>query len=248
MEDMERYGDYNEIDTPPGGGKKLLALKIFAALVCFSVIGVLIFRIAIANYYPRFAKTIYFDAALTEYYNATGGKIDARTQNLQSEYDDPEEGNIFCDHLIIVKGIGQLQIAVKFNKSVEEAIEKKLGASANVLSDGAFTFRLVRDNPDEKAADTFSEKCVLGTLTVRKFDTGMQYGYYKLVFNGVDFDGADFFGGRAASWIRLETFIDDGSGKCKDGKKFTHNLIYQNDSVYNKFDEYKLSKKEVPGK
>lgn len=247
MEDMERYGDYNEIDSPPGSGRKLLVLKIAVAVLCFSVIGAMVFRIAVANYYPKFAKNIYFDPVLTEHYNANGGNINALTQNILSEYDDSDEGNIFCDNLILIKEIGQLQVAVRFNRSVVENLEKKFGdGDYDVMGGGVFTFRLVRNNPNAERADEFSEECVLGALDVSLFDTFLQYGYYKLVFNGVDFDGADFFDGAGATWIRLETFLNDGSGECKDENKFTHNLIYENHSEYNKFDEYELSKKEKP--
>lgn len=247
MEDMERYGDYNEIDTPPGSGKGLLALKIIVAILCFSVIGAMVFRIIVSNYYPPIAKNIYFDTVLTEYYNANGGRIDALTQNIRSEYDDSDEGNIFCDHLIVIKGAGQLQVAVRFNRSVVENLEKRFGAGDyDVMGGGVFIFRLVRSNPNSERADEFSEECVLGTLDVAEFDTFMQYGYYKLVFNGVDFDGNEFFGGAGATWIRLETFLNDGSGECRDENKFTNNLIYENHSDYSKFDDYKLSRKERP--
>jgi hypothetical protein len=76
----------------------------------------------------------------------------------------------------------------------------------------------------------------------------MNYGYYKLVFNGVDFDGEEFFDGNAATWIRLETFIDDGTGICKDKNKFTQNLVYQNDGKNPDFEDYELSGSEVPAK
>ncbi len=249
MDDMERYGDYNEIDTPPGSGKKLLILKIAVALICFSVIGVLIFRIVIANYYPKLAKTVYFDSVLTEFYNAKGGNIEVLTQNVRSEYDDPDEGNIFCDYLFVIKEAGQLQIAVRFNRSVEERLSAKFGGEHDALNKDIFTFRLVRNNPKyQDKADTFEPECVLGTLTVKKFDSKMQYGYYKLVFNGVDFDGAEHFGGAAAKWIRLETFLNTGGDICLDENKFTNNLIYENHETYNAFKVYELSGDEVPGK
>ena len=245
MEDMERYGDYNEIDTPPSGGKKLFVLKIVVALLCFSVIALLVFRIIMANHYPNFAKNIYFDPVLTEHYNQKGGNIEAVTQNIRTEYADPDEGNIFCDHLIVIREAGQLQIAVKFNRSVEETLIKKFGSSPDTSKETAFTFRIVRDNPESPSADTFDPRCVLGTLTVKKFDTGMQYGYYKLVFNGVDFDGADF-GGAPASWIRLETFVNDGKDECNASLLFAKNVIYENHEAYNVFTPYELSAKEVP--
>ncbi len=244
MEDMERYGDYNEIDTPPGSGKKLLILKIIVAVICFSVISLLIFRIIIANHYPDFAKKVYFDPVLEELYRSTGGDFEVLTQNIRSEYDDPDEGNIFCDKLFIIREADQLQVAVRFNRSVEEKLSELFGEGEyDVLGEGFFTFRLVRDNPNSDKADSFAPECVLGTLTVKKFDTLMQYGYYKLVFNGVDFDGEEFFDGKAASWIRLETFLDDGTGVCKSENKFTNNLIYENHADYNRFDVYEMKEK-----
>ncbi len=247
MEDMERYGDYNEIDEPPSRGRKLLILKIVAAVVCFSVVAVLGLRIILFNYYPTVAKTLYFDQTLTRHYNEQGANIRVFTQNIRSEYDDNEEGNIFCNHLFVIKEANQLQISLKFNKSVNGNLKSKLGGDFDVMSGKVFTFRLVRDNPNEEKKDTFAPECVLGELTVVKFDTFMQYGYYKLVFNGVDFDG-EAFDGQKPTWIRLETFVDDGSGVCKSENAFTVNLIYEDHEQYNKFDVYQPSKSEVPKK
>ena len=43
MEDMERYGDYNEIDEPPGGKKSIIftVIKILVVLAIVAVVGVL---------------------------------------------------------------------------------------------------------------------------------------------------------------------------------------------------------------
>ena len=43
MEDIERYGDYNEIDEAPGGDKNhvVTLLKILIISLCVLVIGVL---------------------------------------------------------------------------------------------------------------------------------------------------------------------------------------------------------------
>ena len=245
MEDMERYGDYNEVDAPPSKGRRLLILKIVVAVICFSVIAVLILRIITFNSYPDFSKTLFYDDVLTAHYNEKGGNIEVITQNIRAEYDDPDEGNIFCNHLLVIKDASQLQVALKFNKSVAETLKTRFGKSFDVMSGNVFTFRLVRDNPEGKSADTFDERCVLGTLSVKKFDTAMQYGYYKLVFNGVDFSG-EVFGGIAPSWIRLETFIDDGSGNFSSENVFTYNCIYEDNDKYNVFETYELSEKEVP--
>ena len=86
MEDMERYGDYNEIDTPPSHGRGLLILKIIVGLVCFGVALLLIIRIIMANHYPDFASTVLFDEVLSAHYNENGGDISVLTQNIRTEY------------------------------------------------------------------------------------------------------------------------------------------------------------------
>ena len=245
MEDMERYGDYNEIDTPPSRSRGLLVLTILAGLVCFSVVLLLIIRIVMANRYPDFASTVLFDDVLSAHYNEKGGDISVLTQNIRTEYSDAEEGNIFCDNLFVIKEAGQLQISLRYNRSVEENLKKKFGVTVDTSKEGVFLFRLVRNNPDAATADEFDQRCVLGTLSVQKFDTGAQYGYYKLVFNGVDFDGAAF-GNTLPSWIRLETFLNTGDGEFHDDKVFAYNLIYENNEVYSAFEEYELSEEEKP--
>ena len=62
MEDMERYGDYNDIeyDSPKNKGAVLTVLKILTALICISVIGILAFRMILFNSYPESVSKIYF--------------------------------------------------------------------------------------------------------------------------------------------------------------------------------------------
>ena len=60
MDDLERYGDYNEYedDIPKKKGKVMLVLKILIAVVCVSVIGLFAFRMIMFNYYPDSMKNI----------------------------------------------------------------------------------------------------------------------------------------------------------------------------------------------
>ena len=67
MDDMERYGDYNEIDEPPKKSGVLTAIKLIAAIICISVIGLLAFRIFTFNYYPASMKKLYFNETLTAF-------------------------------------------------------------------------------------------------------------------------------------------------------------------------------------
>ena len=80
MDDMERYGDYNEIDEPPRKSPVLLTLKIIAFVLIFSVVGILAVRLIMFNYYPENMKTLYFNDALTAFYNERDGDIGAKTQ------------------------------------------------------------------------------------------------------------------------------------------------------------------------
>ena len=70
MEDIERYGDYDELDDEPSGEKNRIAslLKGLIIAICFLVVGLMLFRVALFNYYPREIKEIYFDDELTELY------------------------------------------------------------------------------------------------------------------------------------------------------------------------------------
>ena len=101
MDDLERYGDYNEIDEPPTKNPVLTVIKFAALAIIVAVVGLLGFRIFLFNHRPDTMKSIYFTETLTEYYNSTDGNIGALTQKLRSPYDDKDEGNFFCDNLIV---------------------------------------------------------------------------------------------------------------------------------------------------
>ena len=60
MEDIERYGDYNEVDEAPGGKGNIvfLIIKVLVAVATVAVIGVLGFRIYFFNYYPFMNQTL----------------------------------------------------------------------------------------------------------------------------------------------------------------------------------------------
>ena len=90
MDDFERYGDYNEIEEAPKKSAVLKTIKIVAIIVCFSVIGVLGFRVFTFNYYPDSMTKLTFTDNLTAYYNERGGDIEVLTQKLRTRYDDPD--------------------------------------------------------------------------------------------------------------------------------------------------------------
>lgn len=237
MEDMERYGDYNEVDEAPGGRKNLvlLIIKIMATVAIFAVVGVLGFRIYLFNYYPDSMKNIYFTDGIMQYYNETDGNIEALTQTMRAPYDDADDGNFFCDNLIVIKEIGELQVSLRYNVSVIENMEKTLGLSGLSADDAdLLSFRLYMSGESENEADH-----IIGTLAIEPIiESKMMYRYYKLAFSDIDFGE----GTEKINWIRLEVFV---KGQTQS-EPFAKIAIYEDNENYSSFSEYKLSEKERP--
>ena len=233
MEDIERYGDYNEIDEAPGGNKNPVAtaLKILILSLCVLVVGVIAFRVILFNYYPKEMKSIYFNDSLTEYYESCDGNINATTQSLRAPYDDPDFASFMADNLIVIKDAGQIQLSVRYNSFVFDTIEQKYGVRLDEDAKGIFTFELER-----VPFDTEEEAYKVGELDVSFSDSKLMYTYYKLVF-----DGVEFYGDEKSDWIRLKITIND----IPEADPY-YILIYENTEEYSVFNEYKPSGKERP--
>ena len=233
MSDYERYGDYNDIedDLPKSKNPVLIVLKIITALICAGVIALLAFRLIVFNNYPDLVKNVYFNDILTEHYNANEGKIVVKTQKLIAPYDDNKEGNFFCDHLYLIDEIDQLQITARYNKSLIKDLSAELGVELDDMSDDLFDFCLV-------ASFGEGDMRTYRNVSASVFDHNLLYRYYKLVFDGVEFDtekeGAPY-------WIRLEITLK--SDPTRESYKIP---IYQNEESYNDFEIHKLSGKEKP--
>jgi len=238
MEDLERYSDYNEYeeDEPKSKSPVGLILKILVGIVCIAVVGILVFRMILFNYYPESMKNAYFNSTLDAAYKASGGSLKAMTQELRAPYDDPDKGRFFCDNLIVIEEIDQLQVSVRFNVSLMEVLseEVKLALKLDVApefsadSTDLFTFRLVRNPVDED-----SEPTVIGRLDYVDYDSLLMYRYCKLVFDGVDF-GLDS-GEDEVNWIRLEILLNG-----YDEMPPYMVAVYENNSIYSEFDDFEL--------
>ncbi len=232
MEDMERYGDYNdyEEDSPKSKSPALIFIKMLTALVCLLVVGVIVFRMIFFSYYPDGMKNIYFTDSLLAYYEETDGKINAETQELRAPYDDPDLANFFCDNLIVVKDAGELQISVRFNSSaVEEMLKASTYDELSPSDPELLTFRIV-DNYGYTYEAPYA-----------KYDSKLMYHYYKLAFSGVEF--RDHGDGTYPEWIRLEIFI---KGQKDTSKPFSMIPVYENNEIYSRFQSYELSNEELP--
>ena len=232
MSDFERYGDYNEYDEPKKSTGVGLLLKLIIILACISVAFVIGFRIFLFNYYPKSVKRLYFTEELTAYYNETNGDIGALTQDYPYMYDDPEDGNFFGGNVIVIKGAGEIQFSIRYNKSLFDDLEKKYGVSLDGDSE-RFVFTLER-NPGEDVKDAIP----IGELKSNGIEKMVMYRYHKLVFGGIDFGEGD----DEIKWLRVRITIEG----VDLGKNEYLVPVYQNHKEYNKFDDYKLSKGEVP--
>ena len=233
MEDMERYGDYNEVDEPPRKSPFMLIIKILIGVFCLSVIGLLAFRMILFDYYPDSMKSLHFNEELTEFYRDTEGDIGAKTQELRFPYDDPDEGNFFCDNLLVIPGADQLQVSLRYNNSICELFLEKYGVDISELGLDAFEIRLVRDPLEE------GDPITVGSLSEKSVQSLMMYHYGKLVFDGVDL-GLDE-GEDKVEWLRLELELLGAKEKTVFAVP-----IYENNESYSELEEYKLSAKERP--
>ena len=232
MEDIERYGDYDEIDEEPSGSKNpvVTLLKILIISLCLLVVGVIAFRVILFNYYPEEMKTVRFNDELVELYNSQGGEIGAITQTLRAPYDDPDFASFMVDNLIVIKNAGQLQLSVRYNSSVFDTIEEKYGIRPDKDSQDLFTFEL------ERVPFDGGEPHKIGALDYVGTDSKLMYTYYKLVF-----DGVEFLDEQTSDWIRLKITLND----IPNADPY-YILVYENTEEYSGFTEYKLTGKERP--
>lgn len=235
MDDFDRYGDYNEIDESPKKSPVLSFIKIICIVLVFSVIGFIAFRMFTFNYYPKRMSSLYFNDSLTSFYNEREGNIGALTQSLRAPYDDEDKGNFFCDNLIIIPELGQLQISVRYNTALIKALKTELSLDDISADDEElFSFRLYRNGESKNEEDH-----LIGRLDYVEFDSFLMYRYYKLVFDDIDFkmDSED-----KINWIRLEIFVNG----VESDKPYSMVAIYENNEDFNTFKEYELSVGERP--
>ena len=228
MEDLERYSDDNDIDGEFEEGKKSglsLLLKILVGACCLLVIGVLGYRIFLSEYTPPEMKNLAFTDSVIAHYTATDGNIGAKTQTLRFSYDDEEKGTFFAEHLIIVPDIDHLQITLRYNTSTLPILEETYGVEGldTRVAKEFLSFRLY-DNYDR----------VYDNLVYEETGEMAMYRYFKLAFDGVDFDPEE----NAPEWIRLEIFFEGQT------EPFSCILVDENNVDNNTFTDYRLSKGE----
>ena len=246
LSDYERYGEYNrgEDEEPEGPpphrffhllGKSLSILCIAIIVVVFAVIG---FRLIVAGYSPREMKQLTHTDALTAYAAALGGDPYVETQEIrvpfESEYLEAESletthlaesqnGWFYADHLLLVRDAGALQCSLRMNSHAAEEIAAQYGVPDFAIAETAFRFTLI-----DNLGRTYRPSVV-------STDSALWYRYYKLCFDGVDFEGV--------SWMRLEIEVAGADMTVAEHPVLVI-CVYENHETYATFKEYSLSRKE----
>ncbi len=238
MEDMERYGDYDEEESAdlPQKNAALSCIKILLLVVIVAVIALLGYRLFLFEYYPADAKRPVMTDSLRDYCQSAGDEADIKTQDIRFPYDDidldtrnsNDLGTFFFDYLYVTEAIGQLQITARVNTAGLETIARTYGAEedADAVAE-RISFRLT-DNYGR-----IYDACIYCEIT-----PFAMYRYYTIVFDGIAFASpTDGLG--APEWIRAEVIFDG------EETPYSYALIYENNVDYNTFKPYRLSKGDL---
>lgn len=205
-------------------GRTLKIIEGAIAAVVFILIGLLLFRLWLHSYYPKDVSTIIPTDDLRAAYEA--GELQLKTQKLYVEYDDPNEGLFFADCLTFDEGAGDVQIAIRYNKSTLTKLAERYGAAFDPTADEPFSYRIFCCTGGE---DDNLEGRTYAPSEWRDASLAM-YHYRRLAFSDVDLAGV--------YWIRIEIFIDGRDEPVADI------AIYDSSEQYHEFTEYELKGNE----
>lgn len=185
MADYERYGDYNEIDGDPAGRKRpiLRLLKILVSIALFLFTGFLIFRLIVAEYYPRELRTFRMTPALTEY--AETHDLNPEKLKIRVPYDDNVRASFIADNLVIEREAGAVQFTLRLSRDTMMRLGETLGEDLGKKPDETFFIVTLYDDLGNRYEKTEQ----IGR-------TVLWYRAVKYCFDGVEFAGV--------SWIRAD--------------------------------------------
>ena len=211
------------------------AMAICLALCLCFVFGAIIFRIYIADHYPKDTVRMVFTEPLTEYYTSKNGEITAETQNIRFPYDSAEDGNFFASGLIVVRDAGNLQVTVRYNESTLPKVAAFYGLTETPApADGLFRYTLTASYHTESEEGDYRTY----DMSYLSEDSAYMYRYGKLVFDGVDFEDA--------VWMRVDIYYGDESTPlghicvCECETSDGENIVDVPFSVY------KIDKEDLP--
>lgn len=225
--------------------RRVLAITGWVLLAAF--FGVVIFRIALGNYYPRQSLRTLYSPSLTAYYEANGLPR-GLTQDLRAPYTVDEkgkaEGSFFAAGLLWIPDAGEAQITVRYNTASLRKVASFYGKEDYPDAEGNFTYRLTVSYCGEDK-DAATEKSY--PLSDRNYTAFSLYRYERLAFSGVTAE----WEGMPVRWMRVEIYDKDG------GEMFGSIVIYEQKTAMQDREgnevlvdcptkEYVFAKDEVP--
>ena len=189
MADYERYGDYNDIDDDKQVGGRRPVLRLLRWLVSatlFLFCGFLLFRLIVAEYYPRDLRAFRMTPVLSAY--AETHDLSPEKMKIRVPYDDNVRASFIADNLVIERESGAVQFTLRLSKYTMTRLSETLGEDVGIKPDESrFIVRLL-DN--------------LGNRYEKTDQLGQSYLWYRAVkycFDGVDFKGV--------AWIRADVYL-----------------------------------------
>ncbi len=184
---------------------------VLCLVLCLSLVfGAVVFRIHIAEHYPKDTVRMVFTEPLAAYYHENRATFAPKTQNIRFPYDSAEDGNFFASGLIAVKEAGNLQVTLRYNESTLPKVAGFYGlAEVPEASDGLFRYTLTASYNETEEGESYRTY----PASYLAEDEAYMYRYGKLVFDGVDFEGA--------AWMRVDIYFGE------EEKPFGHICVYE---------------------
>ncbi len=188
MADYERYGDYNEIDEDRVGRKRpvLRLLKILVTVALFLFSGFLVFRLLVAEYYPRELRAFRMTPAVTEY--AETHDLAPEKMKIRVPYDDNVRASFIADNLVIERSAGAVQFTLRLSRDTMARLSETTGEDLGRKPDENYFVVTLYDDLGNRYEKTEQ----IGR-------TVLWYRAVKYCFDGVDFAGV--------SWIRADVYL-----------------------------------------
>lgn len=188
MADYERYGDYNEIDEDRVGRKRpvLRLLKILVTVALFLFSGFLVFRLLVAEYYPRELRAFRMTPAVTEY--AETHDLAPEKMKIRVPYDDNVRASFIADNLVIERAAGAVQFTLRLSRDTMARLSETTGEDLGKKPDESYFVVTLYDDLGNRYEKTEQ----IGR-------TVLWYRAVKYCFDGVDFAGV--------SWIRADVYL-----------------------------------------